>query len=134
MSTGLILRRAGVSLVGQRWECEIRIDGVANGSLGSIACDGVNVALAHFVRLAEATELEPKWVVGEGLTARLCRCFDLEHRLRAPGGGRRRLGATKTKVRRTYWLTQAGAAAIEAAAATSGRTLGEEIESRFPPA
>jgi hypothetical protein len=132
MSTGLILRRVGTSPMGERWECEVRVNGVANGSLGSIACDGVRVALAHFVRLAEATELEATWVVGEGLTARLCRRFGLELRERAPGGGRKNLGEGR-KVRRTYWLSPAGAMAIEAAAAASGRTLGEEIESRFLP-
>lgn len=130
MSTGLILRRSGRVESGELWlghACQ----GSERIPFGGTVCDDEEVALSYFVRRAKAVGLELDWVVGEGLTKRVCRRFGLEHRLRAPGAGRKRLGEGETKVQRSYWLTRAGVDAIAQAAARSGRALGEEIESRF---
>lgn len=125
---GLILRVVGVNDLGAIYACNVWEDGELK-PLGTYTTMEGREALPHFVRLARAMKFSPEWVVGG--TTKDARRLGLDSRLRAPGAGRKRLGDTKTKIQRTYWLTQAGAAAIEAAAAASGRTLGEEIESRF---
>lgn len=131
MSTGLVLRVSGVNGLGVIYACDVWTAQWARELGQYTTMNGARDALAHFLRLARTMKYEPEWVSGNSANLRDARKLGLEHRKRVPGGGRKRLGDTKTKIRRTYWLTQAGAAAIVAAAATSGRTLGEEIESRF---
>jgi len=92
---------------------------------------GAKDALDHFCSVAgQLSLIAPVWLVGSHPHKRDARALGLELRKRAPGAGRNSLGEA-AKAQRTFWLSPAGIRAIEAAATSSGRSMGEEIESRF---
>ena len=128
MSPGLIMKITGVNDLGVIYAGDAWNDGNLR-TLGSYTTMEGREALAHFLRLARALGCSPLWVVGG--TKKEARALGLEHRLRAPGAGRRRLAPDQKRVQRTYWLSPECAMAIATAADASGRTLGEEIESRY---
>lgn len=129
--TGLIITEVGPVGVLNRYKAELSgRDLVADHTCADKASATEHFIVLFNVELGKIGE-SVAWVAGDGVHRPTARKLGIPVRKRAPGGGRKRKDPADRVVPLNTWVTPAQRLCIETAANASGRSLGEEIASRF---